>query len=115
VRAVTLTEPEWDDEQRHLLLAWIDWDADRGPHGYSMREATSPEADPNNRKGTLLFKPDAEPIVDFVEQAKAGARKAYEEKYPDANMAGLIFPVRRFEREPQKTPRRKHGGSAAAE
>jgi hypothetical protein len=75
-----------------------------------MREATSPDADPKNRKGTLLFKADALPVEDFVERARTAAQEAYRKEHPDESMAGLIFPVRRFEREPQEQPRRKHGG-----
>lgn len=110
VGEVHRVEPEWDDEQRYLVLAWLDWDSDRGPHGHSMREATSDDADPANREGHILFKADPVPIRDHVEAARVGARKAYEQQYPDADMAGLIFPVRRLERTPGPV-RRKHGGS----
>jgi hypothetical protein len=109
---VTTTEPEWDDEQRLLILAWSDWEADRGPHGHSMTEATSPEADPANREGSVLFVGE-EPIRDFAEAARDAKRKSYEAQYPDADLSGLIWPVKRVERTPHVggVPRRHGGGT----
>lgn len=69
-----------------------------GPHGFPTSEATSSEADPNNRLGSFKFVADDVPTIDFVEKARRDAEDAYRENYKDANMNGLSFPVRKIER-----------------
>jgi hypothetical protein len=98
VGTVSQIEPEFDDEQRALLLAYELHTASVGPHGFLMSEVTSPEADPNNAAGSLRFVADSIPTVDYAEKARRNAEEAYRKNYEGADMAGLIFRVHREER-----------------
>ena len=93
----TVTEPEWDDEQRALMLEYMRWQRRLGPHGHPMDEATSPLADPANRDGTYRYYADPLPIVDYAERERALAAEAYRKSLGDGeSMAGLIFTVERI-------------------
>lgn len=98
VGTVSFPEPEFDDEQRSLLLAYEIHRSQLGPHGFLMPETTSPDADPNNPEGTVRFVADAVPTVDYAEKAKRNAEDAYRKQYEGADMSGLIFRVHREER-----------------
>ncbi len=80
------------------MIAHFANEAERGPHGHPMAEATSPLADPGNPDGTYRYVAGPLPVIDYAEQAENGARDAYRKKWPDADMQSLIFPVKRVER-----------------
>jgi hypothetical protein len=97
VRTVHYREPEWDGEQWALMLAYDRYMADIGPHGHPMSEATNPAADPNNYEGGYRYFVDP-PVIDWVEKSRLDAAEAHRAQLGDnANMHGLIFPVRRVE------------------
>lgn len=98
VGTVSQVEPEFDDEQRDLLLAHALHVSSLGPHGFLMSEVTSPDADPNNKDGSIRFVADTIPTVDYAEKARRDAEDAYKKAYEGANMSGLIFRVHREER-----------------
>ena len=95
VRTVTYWESEWDAEQLALMTAYERHIADLGPHGHPMSEATSAAANPNNYEGGYRYV--VEPFVtDWVEKARLDAAEAHrKEQGENANMNGLIFPVRK--------------------
>lgn len=96
VRTVEYWEPEWDDDQRDLMLAYKQFADDIGPHGFLMSEATDPGADPTEYDNPLRFGVEA-PIVDWVRKAQLDAEAAWRTaEGDDANMNGLIFPVRKY-------------------
>lgn len=88
-------EPEWDDDQRDLVIALAEVEDDTCPHcGNSMSECMSPDSDPDNRDGTHKYVAGA-PYRCFA--ATARERKADEFKEAPQRHA-LSFPVRREER-----------------
>lgn len=99
VGTVSTPEPEFDDEQVALLHAYEHHRRDLGPHGYSMSETTSPEADPNNREGAFKFVSTGIPTVDYAEKARLDAADAFREQFKDANTNGLIFTVEKVDRQ----------------
>jgi len=95
VRSVTTRESEFDDEQRTLLLAIIDFESGIGAHGHPYAEAMSDEADPTNYGGHWRYE-GVGPFTDHAEKAKADAIDTYKAQFPkDAppNMNGLVFRV----------------------
>lgn len=83
------------------MLAYQEFAADLGTHGYSMAEATSDRANPNNYAGGYRYVADA-PITDWAERARLDRMDAWREQLGDnANMNGLIFPVRKVDDPPQ--------------
>jgi hypothetical protein len=98
---VTTREPEWRPEDLDLALAAHALDREPvGPHGHPLSESTSPDADPNNPKGTHFYRVayDGEPIVDFAEGPRQRAIAAYKQKHPGADMSALMFIVERVDR-----------------
>jgi len=98
-------EPEWTPDQVALVLGVTGFEQMLGPHGQPMDEATSPDADPSNPRGShryaagkLTVTPEGAfvrlPIVDFAEKATKDAedlwRKAAGE---NANPHGFMWPV----------------------
>ena len=95
VRTVEYREPEWDEEQVALMTAYKRFADDIGPHGHLMSEATSPDANPNNYDSPLRFVGEA-PITDWARKAQLDREAEWREAAGDnANMNGLIFPVRK--------------------
>lgn len=90
---VSRAEPEFTSEQVDLLLASELLEADIGPHGFLLSEATSPDADPANPNATRRYVGRSKPTVDRVEKARLDAADAFKAKYKDANLNGLIFRV----------------------
>lgn len=72
---MTVNEPEFDDDDLALMEAWLEIEAD-SPHGYSMSEATSPLADPNNRDGEYRYEVGL-PLVDYRQAALEQAQEDY--------------------------------------
>lgn len=87
----TYLEPEFDDEQRDWLIAYARYMSEVGPHGFLMSEATSPDADPANPDAKFHFVTRDKPTVDRAEKSRMDAIDAYKQKWPDANLNGLIF------------------------
>lgn len=95
VRSVEYREPEFDDAQVDLMIAYQRYVADVGRHGHLMSEATDPKADPNEYDGGYRYVAD-DPVVDWAEKARLDAEEAWRRAAgDDVNMNGLIFPVRK--------------------
>jgi hypothetical protein len=97
VASRTVTEPEWDDEQLELMVAFRRHESDIGPHGHPMSEATSAFADPSDRKNRRWRYVSGAPVTDFAEKARRDAQDAFREKNPDRSLNGLIFPVEKVD------------------
>jgi hypothetical protein len=90
-------EPEFDDEQVAWLTAYARLEADIGPHGHLISEATSPRAHPNEYDGGYRYVTDA-PITDFAEKSRLDRIDAWRvEAGEKANLNGLIFRTRKVE------------------
>lgn len=90
VQSVTVREPEFDDDERALMVA-----SKRrvvGSHGIPMDEAT----DPANQ---FEFVGDAVPLVDYAEKAREDSRdryyKQYDSKDNPVNRNGHLWGVKR--------------------
>jgi hypothetical protein len=88
VASVTTAEPEWDPEQVALLLESRAIDAERGPHGFPMSEAT----DPANQ---FVFEGSKAPLTDWAEKAKRDQMDAFYKAWPDAPRNGHIWTVKK--------------------
>lgn len=97
-RQVTYREPEWDEDQLAMMLEWQRREHDRGPHGHPLSESTSPLANPSSWDSQWTYVADL-PVTDYAEKARQDAIDRIKKQYPDGNLNGLIFPVRRVERE----------------
>lgn len=96
LRIVEYREPEWDAEQRALMLAYERYMSDIGPHGQPMSEATDPRANPLDYDGGYVYVAD-DPITDWAEKARLDRIESKRAELGDkANMNGLIFPVRKL-------------------
>lgn len=89
-------EPEFDAGQVAILLAHERAEADRGPHGFPMSEAASPDADPN-KPGGWHYVANKVPRVDYAAKAEGDARDAYYKQYKDANRNGHVWYTRRVD------------------
>jgi hypothetical protein len=96
-RALSTREPEFSEDDVALLLAHIRHQRSIQPHGYTLDEAISPEADPSNRKGAYYFRAGA-PYIDFAEKARLDEQRKFREAYPDADLSAYIFPIEKVER-----------------
>lgn len=83
-------------EQRSLLMASVRLEADIGPHGQPMSEATSTEADPS-LLGGYSYRAPLRPTIDWAQRALDHARDAYEKQYPNADTAGHVWRVERVD------------------
>ena len=83
--------PEFTSEDVAVLLAsrWVE--ADIGPHGVPMSEAT----DPANQFG---FEGYEKPRTDYAEKARRDAMDAFYKRYPDADRNGHMWGVKRREK-----------------
>jgi hypothetical protein len=93
-------EPEFDRSQYELLAALEEYEADLGPHGQLMSEATSPDADPGNaaRKYRFVSGIDGRPglpLVDWAAKARDDAADVYYKQYPDTPRSGHLWVVRK--------------------
>lgn len=108
-------DPEWTPDQLAVALAIEANDRTLGPHGHPIDEATSPEADPMNRRGSYAYKagvltttPEGlfvyAPLIDFAQKAGMDAEDKWREAAgPNANSNGMTWPITRVERE-QRSP-----------
>lgn len=85
---IVRSEPEYTSRDRALLLADEALEADMGPHGIPMSEATDP-ANAGAFEGWKL------PVVDFAEKARQDQKDKYYKEWPDANRNGHMWGVRR--------------------
>lgn len=108
--SITTLEPEFGPTDLEWQTALRELELEVGPHGFSMAEATDPDADPSSHDSHFRFvagdpqvTPEGgtvfSPTFDFVEKARldyiADLRGEDRDKF-----AGLIVPVRRFTRTP---------------
>jgi hypothetical protein len=100
VRSTTTREPEYDQEQHEWLCALAELEADTGQYGEWISEATSIEADPNNRDRKFHYVAGAAdapnmPIINHADRAVTLAQERFYKKYPDENRAGHMWIVRK--------------------
>jgi len=100
VGSTTTREPEFDREQREWLRALHELEADTGQYGEWISEATSIDADPNNRERKYHYVAGAAdapnlPIINWAEYAVTTAQDRYYKQYPDANRAGHMWITRK--------------------
>lgn len=88
VGSVTRREPEFTRAEVALMLAHERYEADLGPDGFPMSEATDPE-------NWRAFVGNEKPRVDWAAKAREDARDAYYKKYPEANRNGHLWSVRK--------------------
>jgi hypothetical protein len=79
---------EFTPQDIALLLADEAAEADMGPHGIPMAEAT----DPANQ---FAFEGFEKPQTDWAERARQDAKDRYYKQWPDANRNGHMWGVRR--------------------
>jgi hypothetical protein len=96
IRSTATVEPEYDDEQRNLMIAYSAYLRDIGPHGEPMSEATSDLADPTNYS-PAGWRYEAKVVAtDWAEKAR---QEALEElRKADTKMHGLIVGVKKVSR-----------------
>jgi hypothetical protein len=95
-------EPEWSEEDIALLLALLELRAEEraaaaeiGPHGRPMSEATSPNADPANRRHGWHY--ETRFRIDHAQRALNLARSQMVADYPDVDVDSLEWTVVRVE------------------
>lgn len=91
---MTVREPEFDARQVALLQAVAFMDADVGPHGQPMSEASDSRADAA-RKGGWHYEANALPRTDHAAKELASKQKAYYDKWPDADKSAHLWQVRK--------------------
>jgi hypothetical protein len=100
VGSTTTREPEFDPEQREWFRALSELESDTGQYGEWISEATSDDADPNNRERKFHYVAGAAdapnlPIINWAEHAALAAQDRYYKKYPDADRNGHMWIVRK--------------------
>lgn len=98
--STTTQEPEFDPEQREWFRALEELEADTGQYGEWISEATSIDADPNNRDRKFHYVAGAAdapglPIINWAEHAALSAQDRYYKKYPEADRNGHMWIVRK--------------------
>ena len=90
-----MTESEWDDEQRGLVIAEQIVRNMTGPNGEWMPEATAPVTEQMEKR--YRYVPDG-PHVNAAEKARLDAVDAHRKSMGDnANLNGVYFTVRKDE------------------
>ena len=69
VRSHSTPEPEFNDDDRDLMLASIAFEAGIGRNGHLLSRTMSPEADPSNYASTLRYVAHG-PFWDWDEKAR---------------------------------------------
>lgn len=94
---MTRRDPEWDQGQLDLMLAFEAFKRDLGPNGELMSEATSPEADPNNYDSSLRYVAHG-PFTNWAEKTKQDAIDAYKKAAGEKpNLNGMYWTVAKAE------------------
>lgn len=86
-------EPEWDHEQRALMIAYLRVERNTGRYGEWLPDATSDRADPNNYGDPLRFYAHG-PFTNQAEKAARDAEDAWTKlagKSPNKN--GMFWTV----------------------
>jgi hypothetical protein len=99
IGSVTRREPEFDDGQRDLLVAFASFEADLGSHGHSLARSTSAEANPNEYGSPLRYVGHG-PFTDWAQKAQLDKADEYRAGFPkDAavNLNGMYFTVEEIE------------------
>ena len=92
----SITESEWDDESRGLVVAEDIVRRMTGPNGEWMPDATSEAADPNAYSGYRYMAQG--PFTNWAERAKADALDEYRKSMGEgANLHGVYFTAERFD------------------
>jgi hypothetical protein len=86
VGTIVTREAEFNDQDIALLLAHREIRADMGSHGIPLSEALDP-------KNQFAFTTGR--VMDWAEKARLDAIDQFRKDFPDADMHGLFFPVRR--------------------
>lgn len=100
-------EPEWSDEDLAILLALIEiraeeaaQAADYGPHGRPMDEATSPDADPADRRYGYHY--ETRVRVDHAQRKLNRDRTDRAKAFPDEDGDSLIWSLVRVDDGPPR-------------
>lgn len=105
VRSITRSEPEFDDEQRDLLLASVEFEASIDSNGHLLAETMSDDADPTNYESDLRFSARG-PFFNWAEKARLDDVDRYRSEFPKdspPNLNGAYWVVE------------KHGWSGSRE
>lgn len=109
--STTTLESEFGPSDLEWLAALAEYEADIGPHGWLMSEATDPDADPDRpdshyrfMAGTPQTSPEGQlvwsPTYDLVQRAKDHFASDLRGEDRDPH-AGLVVPVHRVRVEPR--------------
>lgn len=91
---MTRREPEWDDDELDLALAFAEFMRDMGPNGESLAEATSELAEPNYYGDDAIRYTVRGPFTNQVEKRRLDAIDAYKaEAGENANLNGMFWTV----------------------
>lgn len=101
VRTVVTHEPEFDEEQYAYMVALVEHELSTNEYGIPLDEATSPEADADNRKGAYKYQ-----VVDVLDHARVAVEQWSDAHKDDPLRAARSLRVVRVERKPQK-PRKR--------
>jgi hypothetical protein len=100
-------EPEWSDEDLAILLALLELRAEEeqsapvyGPHGRPMNEATSPDADENDRRYGWHY--DVRVRVDHAQKKLNRTKRERAEAFPDEDADSLQFTLVRVDDGPPR-------------
>lgn len=95
---VTTREPEWDDEQLGLALAFAEFMRDMGPNGEQLVDATSPKADPNYYELDAIRYVAHGPFTNWAEKRRLDAIDQYKKAAGDnANLNGMFWTVEKVD------------------
>lgn len=93
----SVAEPEWDDEQRDLVLAYAIVQANTGTQGEWLPDATSDGADPNNYDVPYRYVTKG-PFTNWAEKDRLDAIDAFKKAAGEnANLNGMYWAVEKRE------------------
>jgi hypothetical protein len=99
VSTIVTREPEFSIDDVALLTAQTELEADRGPHGQPMSEATSGLADPNLRDRGYRY--EAVSTIDYAAMEMARAQERLQKEYPDdPTLPHRVWMVQKVEKTP---------------
>lgn len=97
IRSREVREPEWDEYESQLMLAYLTWTQQLDPNGIPIDEATSADADPNNYGGGYRYIAIG-PNTNWAEKARLDAIDAWKRAAGDnPNLNGLYWRVERVD------------------
>lgn len=88
VLSVAVSEPRFTATDKAVLLASRRSENDRGSHGMLMSEALDPA---NQYKFTV-----GPPVIDHAAAALEKAKKAYRDRWPEADMGSMLWRVEKL-------------------